>query len=225
VYDVKNNYLKDSLGRVVLQMYFYGDAGGRGSYETFKSMYTNNAWKRTDNPEWVQFTSLNTTTPFVIFANRPGDEEKNEDALAQEHLNDWMIKNNYQPAITVHRGHSYYLNSTVKQLAPSSKVIILGSCGAYHSLRDILKICPDAYLIASKQTGFGQINVPLFATMIDELKAGRDINWEVYWKQLKTKIAAERKGDFDDYIPPYKNLGAIFINAYKRAVNPPEEGT
>lgn len=219
VYEVKNDYLRDDSGRIVLQMYFYGDDAGRGSLETLKKLYTNKNWKRTDSAEWVQFTSINSIIPFVIFANKAGYEEKNEDALAQEHLNSWMETHNYKPSITVHRGHSYYLPYTIKQLAPSSKIIVLGSCGAYHSLRDILTICKEPYIIASKQTGYGEINVILFTTMIEELKNGNDINWEAFWKIGESKVVKNKEG-FDDYIPPYKNLGAIFINAYSKATAP-----
>jgi len=31
------------------------------------------------------------------------------------------------------------------------------------------------------------------------------------------------KEKFDDYIPPYKNLGAIFIKAYRKAMGEDEE--
>ncbi len=220
VYDVQNSYLKDDSGRIILQMYFYGDNIGRGSFETLKNIYTNKDWKRTTTPEWVQFNSIKSAVPFVIFANNPGFEEKNEDALSQQHLNEWMDINNYKPSITVHRGHSYFLPYTIKQLAPSSKVIILGSCGAYHSLKDILDVCPEAYLIGSKQTGFGLANVAIFTTMIEELKMGRNINWIDYWKLLEQKIPKGSPYDFNDYVPPYKNLGAIFINAYTKATAP-----
>ena len=217
VYDVANKYLQDSAGRIVLQMFFYGDEGGRGTYNSFRNLYSNAGWKRVDKPEWVQFTSVNTSVPIVLFANRPGDENKMEDVTAQQHLGDWMAENGYEPTITVHRGHSYYLKTTVKQLAPSSKVIILGSCGAYHTMDEILKTCPDAYLVASKQTGYGAINVPLFSTIIEQLKKGTDINWPTYWSTVRKSLSAGMQTEFDDYIPPYKNLGATFINAYNKA--------
>jgi hypothetical protein len=40
------------------------------------------------------------------------------------------------------------------------------------------------------------------------------------WRELKTKKFAtgDAKEKFDDYIPPYKNLGAIFIKAYRKAM-------
>ncbi len=217
VYDVANKYLQDSAGRIVLQMFFYGDETGRGSYNIFRNLYSNAGWKRTDSPEWVQFTSVGTPVPFVLFANRPGDENKNEDMLAQQHLAEWMEKNGYEPSVVVHRGHSYSLKYTVKQLPPTSKVIILGSCGAYHTMDEILQTCPDAYLVASKQTGYGAINLPLFMNLINHLKQGNDINWPTYWSTVRKNIAAGMQTEFDDYIPPYKNLGATFINAYKKA--------
>jgi hypothetical protein len=39
------------------------------------------------------------------------------------------------------------------------------------------------------------------------------------WRELSGRFqdAASRE-KFDDYIPPYKNLGAIFIKAYRRAM-------
>jgi hypothetical protein len=217
IYDVKNKYLQNDSGRIILQMYFYGDGGGRGSFEKLKFLYTNKDWKRKDSPEWVQFTSIKSAVPFTILANKAGYEEKNEDELAQQHLNDWMLQNKIEPTITVHRGHSYYLPYTIKQLAPSSKVIILGSCGAYHSLKEILNICTEPYIIASKQTGFGEINEIVFTNFIDELKKGNDIKWESFWKLMQSKVVKNKVG-FDDYIPPYKNLGVIFINAYNKAI-------
>lgn len=224
VYDVANKYLQDSAGRIVLQMFFYGDEGGRGTYNSFRNLYSNAGWKRTDNPEWVQFTSVNTSVPIVLFANRPGDENKMEDVTAQQHLGEWMSDHGYEPTITVHRGHSYYLKTTVKQLAPSSKVIILGSCGAYHTMDEILQTCPDAYLVASKQTGYGAINVPLFTTIINQLKTGSNINWPSYWTTVRKSLGVGMQTEFDDYIPPYKNLGATFINAYKKAEDKEESG-
>ena len=217
IYSVQNNFLQDAQGRIVLQMFFYGHNIGRGSYEVLKRIYTNKNWKRTDMPEWVQFTSVNSKVPFVILANRPGYEERNEDTKAQEHLNQWIRANNMFPSITVHRGHSYDLPETIRQLMPTSKVIVLGSCGSYHSLDNILELCPEAYLFATKQTGVGKVNVPLFNMLIDHLKDGEDIQWENFWRTLRTRIVNYRQGDFDDYIPPYKNLGAIFIKAYKKA--------
>jgi hypothetical protein len=37
-----------------------------------------------------------------------------------------------------------------------------------------------------------------------------------FWNEFKAK--AGKVEGFDDYIPPYRNLGAIFIKAYKIAM-------
>jgi hypothetical protein len=39
------------------------------------------------------------------------------------------------------------------------------------------------------------------------------------WKDLSKQFSGAAKEKFDDYIPPYKNLGAIFIKAYRRAMS------
>ena len=48
---------------------------------------------------------------------------------------------------------------------------------------------------------------------------GSNIDWIPFWREFKTKAGTE---GFEDYIPPYKNLGAIFIKAYKIAVGKEE---
>lgn len=219
VYQVQNNYLQDDQGRIVMQMYFYGDGAGKGSFNTLMNlMGDRNQWKVNSTSQWVQFTSLNSKVPFVLFANRPLDEDQDLDDAAQHALIDWMGKNNFSPSITVHRGHSYYLKQTIDKMLPSSKVVVLGSCGAYHNLSDVLRISPEAYIIASKQVGYGVINVQLFMYLINELKRGKDVAWPTMMEDVARNVVSHRRGDFDDYIFPHKNLGAIFIKAYKRAL-------
>ena len=38
------------------------------------------------------------------------------------------------------------------------------------------------------------------------------------WRELSKQFVGEAREKFDDYIPPYKNLGAIFIKAYRKAL-------
>ena len=83
-------------------------------------------------------------------------------------------------------------------------------------IHDVLAKTPDAHIMASKQIGMGRINQPFTDVLLEELQAGKDIEWIPFWKKFKA-----RTGDpegFEDYIPPYKNLGAIFIKAYKIAM-------
>ena len=219
IYTVKNDFLKDEQGRIVMQMFFYGDGAGKGSFNTLMGlMGDKNQWKVTSTPQWVQFTSVNTSVPFVLFANRALDEEKDLDEEAQRALIDWMGNNGYKPSLTVHRGHSYYLKYTIEKMLPSTKVVVLGSCGAYHNLADVLKISPEAYIIASKQVGYGVINIQLFMYLINELKRGKDVAWPTMMEDVAKSVGEGRKGDFEDYIFPHRNLGAIFIKAYRLAM-------
>jgi hypothetical protein len=121
----------------------------------------------------------------------------------------------------IHRGHSYWLPSTIDQLVPSAEVVFLGSCGAYQNLDKILKICPGAQIVASKQTGSSAVNQPIINMVLDELRQGNDLNWPQMWVKLSKKFGKNEL--FDDYVPPHKNLGALFIMAYKKMQEKREE--
>jgi len=77
----------------------------------------------------------------------------------------------------------------------------------------------DAHIIASKQIGKTAINKPFFQLLTEKLRNGSGIDWIHFWKEFKSKTAVE---GFEDYIPPYKNLGAIFIKAYRKAMREEE---
>jgi hypothetical protein len=118
--------------------------------------------------------------------------------------------------VVIHRGHSYYVRYTIEQLVPSARVVILGSCGGYNNLNEVLKISPEAHIISSKQVGSGLINGPMITMIAETLRQGKDLNWPQLWKSLETKFTDKRKETFEDYVPPHKNLGAIFIIAYNK---------
>ena len=50
--------------------------------------------------------------------------------------------------------------------------------------------------------------------IVEQLRQGKDLNWPVLWKTIGKVVS--HKEYFDDYVPPYKNLGAVFIMAYKK---------
>ncbi|RFM27966.1 hypothetical protein [Deminuibacter soli] len=214
VYSMPNNNLHDSAGRIIVQQFFYGDADGKAGYVDFVQSFTNNNWEQQATSNWIAFSSKK-GTPLTIYANKPRDEEKNLDADAQNDLVQYLKYNHLKPSVVIHRGHSYYLNSTIEQLAPSAKLIMLGSCGAYQSLNKVLNICPQAQIIASKQTGTMKVNQPMIDVIINDLREGKDLEWPQIWKGLSKQFKGNEL--FDDYVPPYKNLGAVFIIAYQKA--------
>jgi hypothetical protein len=144
------------------------------------------------------------------------DEESGEIDRAQAALNTYLEEKNLPPSIVIHRGHSYYAGYTIEQIKPSAKIVFLGSCGGYHLIHDVLRNAPEAHIISSKQIGKQVINQPFMDQLNEKLRAGSNIDWIPFWNELKAKVGGV--DGFEDYIPPHKNLGAIFIKAYNIAM-------
>jgi hypothetical protein len=221
IYGQEYKSLTDDSGRVVQQVFFYGDEDkdGQNSFENFMRMFRGKSeWKVQMNESWATITSTK-GKPVWIFANRPLLGNDDPDAKAQAKLNDYMSDRDLKPSIVIHRGHSYHLQYTLKQLAPSAKIVVLGSCGGYNNLNEVLTVCEDAQIISSKQVGTKTVNEPILQAINNNLVAGKNIDWISIWKDLGSKFnnAASRE-KFEDYIPPYKNLGAILIKAYRKSM-------
>jgi hypothetical protein len=182
-------------------------------------MFSSSNWKLASNDKWVTI-SASSGKPVFIYANRPLSEENGEDEKAQHALAEYLDKTKQQPTVVIHRGHSYYANATISQVKPAAKIVFLGSCGGYHLIHDILKTAPDAHIIASKQIGKTAINRPFFQLLMEKVRTGNNIDWIPFWKEFNKMVYVE---GFEDYIPPYKNLGALFIKAYKRAMGDEDE--
>ncbi len=214
VYNVPFNTLTNEKTEVVVQVFFYGDEDGKGIFNGFQNMFGSSNWTiDRGNSQWIVIKSIK-GNPVTIYANRPLPEETGEDDRAQQALRDYLEKNNIYPTVTIHRGHSYFTNSTIAYMAPSSRIVFMGSCGGFHLINDILEKTGDAHIIASKQIGKTAINKPFFSLLTEKLRTGSNIDWIPFWKEFKNSARVE---GFEDYIPPYKNLGAIFIKAYNKA--------
>jgi molybdate-binding protein len=134
-------------------------------------------------------------------------------------LEQYLKENDFKPSIYVHRGHSYHVKSTMQRIQPSAKIVVLGSCGGYNNIKEVLGISEDAHIISSKQTGTMNINEPIIQSILQTVIAEKDISWVNLWKDLAARFqSGDAKDKFDDYIPPYKNLGAIFIKAYNHSI-------
>ena len=109
-------------------------------------------------------------------------------------------------------------------MVKETKIVMLGSCGGYHNLGKVLDQSPDAHIISSKQVGAMNVNEPIIKAINDQLVAGNDVDWINTWKSLNVYFAnkGKLKELFNDYIPPHKNLGAIFIKAYRRMLHTSE---
>jgi hypothetical protein len=218
VYEVPFRNLVNDSGRVIMQVFFYGEKSDQEIFRGFVDMFSNQNWKITASEFWVTITSAK-GKPVTIFANRALQEEGGENEKAQKALDDYLEQHELYPTITIHRGHSYTAPYTVEQMSPASKIVFLGSCGGYHLIHDVLAKAEDAHIIASKQIGKTAVNRPFFQLLTEKIRNGNNIDWIPFWGELDKMINVE---GFEDYIPPYKNLGALFIKAYKIAMEKEE---
>jgi len=210
--------LLDDTSVVIEQFFFFGDEDGKTSYASFLGNFKDGKWKIVTDKYWATITST-TGKPIIIYANLPIPEPDDEEA--QNQLCKYLTDHNIHPTVIVHRGHSYHLPVTLDHLTKQTKIVVLGSCGGYHNLSIVLDHSPDAHIISSKQTGTMAVNEPIIKEINDQLLAGNDINWIEMWKRLDIYFDKKKdvKDKFSDYVPPYKNLGAIFIKAYRRISN------
>jgi hypothetical protein len=108
------------------------------------------------------------------------------------------------------------LKYTLEQLPPSAKIVVLGSCGSYQYLDAVLGICPEAHIVSSKEVGTRLVNEPILRIISESLRRGEGVDWIKTWKQLNAQLnngyAKER---LENYIPPHRNLGALFIKAFR----------
>ncbi|MBN8666875.1 MAG: hypothetical protein J0M30_05170 [Chitinophagales bacterium] len=222
VYTVNYDMLSDDSARVIQQVFFYGDEDqdGQLSFINFMAMFKGKPdWSISENDYWVTIKSVKGKSVW-IFANKPKLGDDDPDEQAQIRLGEYLKANNLHPTVVIHRGHSYHLPSTLEKLAPSAGIVVLGSCGGYNNLNDVLSISSDAHIISSKQVGTKSVNEPILEEINNSLLAGKDIDWIGMWQRLSVRFSknAAAREKFDDYIPPYKNLGAIFIKGYRIAM-------
>lgn len=209
------NQLTDDSGVVVQQVFFFGDKDGQGVFRSFTGGFGAPDWKVKREAKWVKISSVRGKR-VDIYCNIPFDEP--EDEMAQNALQSFLDSSGISPTIIIHRGHSYHLPLTLEHVNEHHKVVILGACGAYQNLSTVLSQSEDAQIVSTKQIGAGKINGPIIRAFNDRLLAGKDIDWVQMWAQLSKQFSGgETKQLFDDYVPPYKNLGAIFLKAYRKS--------
>jgi hypothetical protein len=213
VYRVPYEALLSDSGRVNVQVFFYSDIKVQGIFNGFIGLFNNSNWKiDRSNPQWVVIHSIK-GKPVSIYANTAPVEENGEDEVNQKTLNAWLRSQHIYPSITIHRGHSYTAPYTIRQMSADSKIVFLGSCGGYQIINAVLQKIPDAHIIATKQIADAEVNQPFFRLLTEEIREGHNIEWIPFWKELDRRVNASI---FEDYMPPYKNLGAIFIQAYSK---------
>lgn len=207
------NSLKNNQQKVVIRQYFYGDKDGAQIFNAFLNSFNKPGWQINQEKYWTIVRSANGRVS--IYANTPLDEKEELDLKAQDSLTAFLTAGQITPSIIVHRGHSYYANHTIAGIDSSAKLVLLGSCGGYQKLAAVLNRAPETQVIASKQIGKGVINAALLYAMAEALEKGQDLVWRSIWKQMNEQLKGAAKTSFQDYIPPYKNIGLMLLKTYR----------
>lgn len=218
VYEIRPSDLRDDSGRIIQQVFFFGDDDGVKIFTPFINSFPAKEWNIQMKKEWVEIKSIKGKV--WIFANRPLDYDASLDDSAQIHLAEYLEENELRPSVIVHRGHSYWLPKTIERMPANARLVVLGSCGGYKNLYQIIEICPEAHIISTKEIGSGEINRPLLNYLNQSFVSQKPIVWKQMWSTLSATFKRDPdkqlKEGWDSYIPPYKNLGAIFIQAYNK---------
>ncbi|MES2619882.1 MAG: hypothetical protein V4615_03445 [Bacteroidota bacterium] len=191
----------------IQQMYFYNDDDGRSSFVNFLNTYRNQtAWIIEDKKSYVRIYAKG-GVHIEIFANNPDFEETGISAI-----NKYLKEKGIAPSVVIHRGHSFHTESTLEKISSSAKLIFVGSCGGFYKVSIALENAPDAHIISTKQIGTKVINDAMLFALNENIRSGKDIIWNDFWDKMRLKLGSNQY--FSDYVPPNKNLEAIFIRAY-----------
>ena len=216
-YDLlKRDALENKQGEVVQLVMFYGDEDGVASYASFLKLYGDTSkWQISKTPNWINIRSVS-EKPITIFANLPLDSKDELDLRAQDTLSMYLQEQLLQPAVLIHRGHSYHLDKTLKKLSPSVKLAILGSCGGYNKAISIATINPDVQVIGSKKTGAKSINDPIISVINDNLLSYQDLAWPEIWTTLKTRFSKDEAvlALFNEYFTPSENVSLFVLKLF-----------
>lgn len=205
--------LKGASDTIYQMHFFFDDEDGIVSYATFINSFQTKGWKIESDSIITTLTKKEKNT-VIIYCNTPTHEYDGQKAIL-----DLFKTFQIAPSVVVHRGHSYYAMNTISKIEPSAKVVYLGSCGAYHNIAEVVKRTPQVSIIASKQIGTYVVNNTLLEAISSTMCHEDTLRWSIVWqeidKTLKT-IGDVGYGRFLDYVPPQKNMGSIFLSAYRK---------
>lgn len=207
-------YFKNKNG-LIGQVFFYGDEDSEHSfYHLIYTFYKKKGWKVYHLNDWIVIKTTE-GNPISIYANKPFREINQGYLNAQIRLKNYFNRAHIIPVIMMHRGHSYFMQHTINQLSPHVKLVLLGGCGSYGVVPRILRLSPEAQLISTRQIGKTTINSALFFRINEQLRVYGKVVWASFWEEMRGVLKTKRdKTYFSDYIPPHKNLSAIFIKYY-----------
>lgn len=218
-YKIPHQSLREKDGRINEMVLFFGDEDGKTSYSSFLSNFSDAAqWSIEKSAEWVKITSKK-KYPISIYANMPLSAEDGSDIKAQDALIQFLKDQQVEPRVLILRGHSYHLTNSYKYFTPSIKLGLLGSCGGYNEIKDILDKSAQAQVISTKQVGSKQVNDPMLKLINNDLLDGKDLDWVEIWSDLDKQFKSNKHlyDYFKEYVPPYKNIALLVTSLYNKS--------
>lgn len=190
------------------QFFFYNDADGKSSFESFLNTYRGKPkWKIEDKKTYIIISGSENGRHVKMYANKP-DQEAGTDDIEKA-----FKEKNIEKIVAVHRGHSYHASDTIRRLTSRAKIVVLGSCGGYTNVVGVLEKSPQAHILATKGTGTMTVNDPILFMLNEEILAGNNIDWQTFWDKAEKKLGDNP--NFGSYVPPHRNLGIAFLKAYR----------
>ncbi len=218
-FKIPHKSLREKDGKINELILFFGDEDGRSSYASFLSNFSDaSQWSVEKNPAWVKITSKK-KYPVSIYANVPLSNDGGLDVKAQDELIQFLKDQQIEPRILILRGHSYLLTNSHKYFTPAIRLGLLGSCGGYNEIKDILEKSSQAQVISTKQIGSKQINDPMLKLINNSLLNEQDLDWVDIWADLDKQFKSNKLlyDYFKEYVPPYKNLALLVTSLYNKA--------
>jgi hypothetical protein len=205
-----NLFFRD--GWCIQQHFFYNDPDGISSFQSFIASFNTKFWLVESFKLFVKISSK-TGKKVVLYANRPESEYVGQDAIRAI-----FVKTGMWPDIVVHRGHSFYVQTSLESVMPGTQLVFLGSCGGYQNVRQALQFASNAFIISTRQVGSASINDELLYTMNEWIRTGRNLNWTILWNLMDTKLSTntKMKTRFTEYVAPNQNLGALYLRRYNQ---------
>ena len=205
---LKSSDLFNADNTNVQQYFFYDDEDGHASFKHFLDQYQNQPdWHITQKEHFVLIKQEKNGKILEIYANYPKFQTE-----GPEEIDVLLKEKNIQTITVVHRGHSYHAQQTIDRIPPTAKIVSLGSCGGYSNIEQVLKRAPKAHILSTKGTGTMLVNDPLLKTLNMEILSGKNIEWPTFWEKMQKKVG--NNDNFKNYVPPHKNLGAMFLKTY-----------
>lgn len=199
-------------GWCIQQHFFYNDADGKSSFSSFIASFNQKYWQIESFKLYVKIYSK-IGKKVVIYANKPEAEYYGQDAIREI-----FIKTGMWPDIVVHRGHSFYVQTSLESVMPGANLVFLGSCGGYHNVSQALQFASEAFIISTRQVGTAKINDDLLYTMNEWIRTGKNLQWSKLWTLMDVKLKSDpkMKNRFSEYVAPNENLGALYLRKYNQ---------